>query len=65
MAVNVKRVQYNGGFCPRHDTVDPILLPSGNPTKYHEEVLSLQPMIPPNRFDVSPPPDWGIFRKSR
>ena len=29
-------------------TVDPMLLPSGNPFKCHEEVLSsLQPMIPP------------------
>ena len=28
-----------------------MLLPSGNPFKYHEEVLSLQPMFPPKRFD--------------
>ena len=52
MAVNVS-VQYNGGFLP-----DIILLtlchylPSGNPIKGHEEVLSLQPMIPPKRFDI-------------
>ena len=33
-------------------TVDPILLPSGNPFKCHEEVLPWQPMFPPNkRFD--------------
>ena len=32
-----------------------MLLPSGNPIKCHEEVLSLQPMIPPRRFDISPP----------
>ena len=27
-----------------------MLLPSGNPFKYHDEVLSLQPMFPPKRF---------------
>ena len=33
-----------------------MLLPSGNnPIKCHEEVLSLQPMIPPKRFDVFSP----------
>ena len=52
MAVNVS-VQYNGGFLPRRDTFDPMLLPSGSPIKCHEEVLSLQPiMIPPKRFDI-------------
>ena len=29
---------------PRHYTVDPRLLPSGNPVKHHVEALSLQPM---------------------
>ena len=53
MAVNVS-VQYNGGFLP-DIILDPLLLPSGNPFKCHEEVLSLQPMIPPKRFDISPP----------
>ena len=37
----------NGSASPRHDTVDPMLLPLGNPFKCHEDVLSLQPMIPP------------------
>ena len=42
---------------PRHDTVDPVLIPpSGNPMNCHEEVLPLQPVIPPNkRFDIFPP----------
>ena len=31
-----------------------------NPIKCHEEVLSLQPIIPPIRFDILPPPDLGI-----
>ena len=35
-----------------------MLLPSANPLKCHEEVLYLQPTIPPKRFDIFPP-DWG------
>ena len=32
-----------------------MLLPSGNnPFKYHEEVLYLQPVIQPKRFDIFP-----------
>ena len=49
---------------PRQYTADPMLLPSGNPFKCHEEVLSFQPMILPKRFDISPP-DWGMLRRSR
>ena len=37
-----------------------------NLIKCHEEVLySLQPMIPPQRFDIPSPPDWGMLRKPR
>ena len=32
-----------------------MLLPSRNPFKCHEEVLSLQPMFPPKRFGIPPP----------
>ena len=41
MAINVS-VQYNGGLLSDiyYYTVDPMLLPSGNPFKCHEEVLS-------------------------
>ena len=62
MAINVS-VQYNGGFLP-----DIILLtqcyyiPSGNPFKCPEHVLSSQPMILPKRFDIFPP-DWGMLRR--
>ena len=50
---------------PRYYTVDPVLLPPGNPFKCREEVLYLQPMIPPTkRFDIFPP-DWGMLRRSR
>ena len=51
MAINASVQQYNGGLLP---TVDPMLLPSGNPFKCHGDVLSLQPMIPPRRFDIFP-----------
>ena len=54
MAINVS-VQHNGGFLP-----DIIMLtqcyylPLGNPFKCHEEVLYLQSVIPPKRFDIFP-----------
>ena len=36
-----------------------MLLPLlGNSIKSHEEVLSLQPMFAPKRFDTPPPHDW-------
>ena len=36
-----------------------MLFPSGNPFKWHEEALYLQPLIPPKRFDISPPLTGG------
>ena len=45
------------GFSPTY-TVDP-MLPSGNPIKCHEEVLSSQPMIPPKHFDIFSPLTGG------
>ena len=62
MAINVS-VQCNGGLL-----LDIILLtqcsPSRNPFKCHEEVLSLQPIIPPKRFDIFFP-DWGMLKRSK
>ena len=55
MAINVS-VQYNGGLLPG---IKLLLLPSGNPFKCHEEVLYLQPMIPPKRFDIFSPLTGG------
>ena len=53
MAINVS-VQYNGGLLP-----DILLLTQcyyhGEPFKCHEEVLYLQPLIPPKRFDIFSP----------
>ena len=65
MAINVC-VQFNGGFLP-----DIIIL--FTQCYYHRgtqlnamkiEVLSLQPMIPPKRFDIFPP-DRTMLRRSR
>ena len=57
-------IQYNGGLLePRHYTVDPMSFPSGNPFKCREEVLYLQPLIPPKRFDISPPLKLGDAQK--
>ena len=59
MAINVN-VQYNGGFLPDIiPSVDPMLSASGNLFKCHEEVLCLQPLIPPKRFDIFPPVTGG------
>ena len=48
-------------------TVDSMSLPSGNPFKCHEEVLSLQPMnmIPPKRFDIFFPRTRGCSEGSK
>ena len=51
MAINNVSVQYNGGL---FRDIILLLFPSGNPFKCHEEVLYLQPLIPPKRFDVFP-----------
>ena len=52
MAININ-VQYNGGLLPDIIlSVDPMLSASGNLFKCHEEVLYLQPLIPPKRFDI-------------
>ena len=62
------KLVWSGHVCwkYRHYISDPMLLPTGNPIKCHDEVLSLQPMIPPKRFDTPPPPlDWGMLRRSK
>ena len=65
MAINVSVQQYNGGLAsPRYYNVDPMLLQSGNPFKCHEEVLYLQPMISPKRFDIFSPMTGGCSERS-
>ena len=53
MAINVQlSVQYNCGPLPE---IIPLLTQCyGNTFKGHEDVLSLQPMILPKRFDIPP-----------
>ena len=53
MAIN-ENVQYNGGL-PDIILLTQMLFPTGNPFKCHEEVLYLQPLIPPKRFDIFAP----------
>ena len=53
MTINVS-VEYNGGLLP-----DIILLT--HPFKFHEKVLSLQPLISPKRFDIFPPL-WDVWK---
>ena len=65
MAINVN-VQYNDGLLP--DIIlltQSMLSASGNPFKCHEEVLFLLPLIPPKRFDIFPPYNRGMLRRSR
>ena len=50
---------------PRRYTVDPMLLPTGIRLNAMKSFfLSLQPMIPPKRSDISPP-DWEMLRRFR
>ena len=59
MAINVN-VQYNGGLLPDIILfVDPMLSASRNLFKRHEDILYLQPLIPPKRFDIFPPITGG------
>ena len=59
MAINVN-VQYNGGLLPDIIlSVDPMLSASGNMFKCHEEILYLQPLTPPKRFEFFSPITGG------
>ena len=61
MAINVS-VQYNGGLL--HDIILLTQCYYHRGTPLNAEVLCLQPMIPPKRFDIFTP-DWGMLRRSR
>ena len=54
-----KIMSCNRRASPRHYTVDPMLSASGNLFKCHEEILYLQPLIPPKRFDIFSPITGG------
>ena len=53
MAINVS-VQYSSGFLPEIIILTLCYYHRGTQL-CHEEALSLQSMIPPKRFDISPP----------
>ena len=57
MAINVN-VQYNGGLLPDIILLTQCYLHRGT-CECHEEVLYLQPLIPPKRFDIFPPITGG------
>ena len=60
---NNSSVQHSGGFLPDRYTVDPnATAVIGEPDKCPEEVLYLQSMFPPKRFDDFPPV-WGMLRR--
>ena len=59
MAVSVS-VKHNGGFLPGIILLTQCYYHRG--TRLNAEVLYLQPMIPPKRFDIFPT-DWGMFRR--
>ena len=63
MAINVS-VQYNGGLLPDIILLTQCYYHRGTRLDVMKRVLSLQSMIPPKRFDVSPP-DWAMLRRSR
>ena len=52
MPINNVNVQYNGGLLPDIILLTQCYFPWGTRFKCHEDVLSLQPMIPP---DIFPP----------
>ena len=55
MAIDVSvQKQYNGGFLPNMILLTQCYYHRGTRLNAMKEVLSLQPMIPPKRFDFSP-----------
>ena len=57
-------VQYNGGLLADIILLTQCYYHRGTSLNAMQEVLYLQPMIPPKRFDIFPP-DWGMLRRSR
>ena len=54
----VYSITHKVGFSPVLYCLPNVTIPLGNPFKCHEEVLYLQSMILPKRFDIFHP-DWG------
>ena len=63
MAINVS-VQYNGGLLPDIILLTQCYFHRGrNPFKCHDEVLYLQPLIQPKRFDIFSPLTGGCSER--
>ena len=62
MVINVN-VQYNGGLLPGIILLTQCYFHRGTHFKSHEEVLYLQPLIPPKRFDIFPPKGGSYVNK--
>ena len=60
MTINVS-VQYNGGLLPDRGIIllTQCYFHRGTRLNAMQEVLYLQPLIPPKRFDISPPLTGG------
>ena len=54
---------YNGGLLPDIMLLTQCYNHRGTRLNAMKRFLSLQPMIPPKRFDIFPP-DWGLLRRS-
>ena len=63
MAINVN-VQYNGGLLPDIILLTQSYLHRGTRLNAMKR-FCLQPLIPPKRFDIPPPPNRGMLRRSR
>ena len=64
VAIHVS-VQYNGGLLTDIVLLIQCCYHRGTHLNAMERFcLSLQPLIPPKRFDIFPP-DWGVLRRSR
>ena len=65
MATNNVSVQHNGGFLAGIILLTQCYYHRGTRLNAMKRFcIHLQPMIPPKRFDISPP-DWGMLRSSK
>ena len=66
MAINVVSVQYNGGLLPDIILLTQCYFHRGTRLNAMKRFcIYLQPFVPPKRFDIFFPPDWGMLRSSR
>ena len=61
MPINNLSAQHDGGFLPGIILMTQCYYNRRTRLNAMEEILYSQPMIPPKRFDISPP-DWEILK---